>query len=63
MDYITVKKLSEKYRIDFYQFTSYLEYLSIPIESKDKTKVISNEHIQTIEWLISLYMIPIRLPT
>lgn len=55
MDYTSIKKLAEKYKIDFYQFISYLEYLSIPIESKDKTKVISNEHIQMIERLISLY--------
>ena len=55
MDYISVKKLSEKYKIDFYQFISYLEYLNIPIEIKNNIKMISNENIILIDKFISTY--------
>lgn len=55
MDYISVKKLSEKYKIDFYQFISYLEFLNIPIEIKNGIKTISNENIALIDKFISTY--------
>ena len=55
MDYISVKKLSEKYKIDFYQFISYLEFLNIPIEIKNNIKTISNENIALIDKFISTY--------
>ena len=55
MDYISVKKLSEKYKIDFYQFISYLEFLNIPIEIKNNIKTISNENIIPIDKFISTY--------
>ena len=55
MDYISVKKLSEKYKIDFYQFISYLEFLNIPIEIKNNIKTISNENIAPIDKFISTY--------
>ena len=55
MDYVSVKKLSEKYKIDFYQFISYLEFLSIPIEIKNNIKTISNENIALIDKFVSTY--------
>lgn len=55
MDYISVKKLSEKYKIDFYQFISYLEYLKIPIEIENNVKAISNENIALIDKFVSTY--------
>lgn len=55
MDYISVKKLSEKYKIDFYQFISYLEFLNIPIEIKNNIKTISNENIALIDKFVSTY--------
>ena len=55
MDYISVKKLSEKYKIDFYQFISYLEFLNIPIEIENSIKTISNENIALIDKFISTY--------
>ena len=55
MDYISVKKLSEKYKIDFYRFISYLEFLNIPIEIKNNIKTISNENIALIDKFISTY--------
>ena len=55
MDYISVKKLSEKYKIDFYQFISYLEFLNIPIEIENNIKTISNENIALIDKFISTY--------
>ena len=55
MDYISVKKLSEKYKIDFYQFISYLEYLNIPIEIENNIKSISNENIDLIDKFVSTY--------
>ena len=55
MDYTSVKKLSEKYKIDFYQFISYLEFLNIPIEIKNNIKTISNENIALIDKFISTY--------
>ena len=55
MGYISVKKLSEKYKIDFYQFISYLEFLNIPIEIENKIKTISNENIALIDKFISTY--------
>lgn len=57
MDYFTVKKLSEKYKIDFYQLISYLEYLDIPIEVENKIKVVSEEYIPTIDKFLSAYTI------
>ena len=55
MDYISVKKLSEKYKIDFYQFISYLEFLNIPIEIKNNAKCVLNENIPIIEKFVSTY--------
>ena len=55
MDYISVKKLSEKYKIDFYQFISYLEFLNIPIEIENNIKIISNENIDLIDKFITTY--------
>ena len=55
MDYISVKKLSEKYKIDFYQFISYLEFLNIPIEIENNIKTISNENIALIDKFVSTY--------
>ena len=55
MDYISIKKLSEKYKIDFYQFISYLEYLKIPIEMENNVKAISNENIALIDKFVSTY--------
>lgn len=55
MDYISVKKLSEKYKIDFYQFISYLEFLNIPIEIENNIKCVFNENIPIIEKFVSTY--------
>ena len=55
MDYISVKKLSEKYKIDFYQFISYLEFLNIPIEIENNIKCVFNENIPIIDKFISTY--------
>ena len=55
MDYISVKKLSEKYKIDFYQFISYLEFLNIPIEIENNIKCVLNENIPIIEKFVSTY--------
>lgn len=55
MDYISVKKLSKKYKIDFYQFISYLEFLNIPIEIKNNVKCVLNENIPIIEKFVSTY--------
>ena len=55
MDYISVKKLSEKYKIDFYQFISYLEYLNIPIEIENNVKCVLNENISIVEKFISSF--------
>lgn len=55
MDYISIKKLSEKYKIDFYQFISYLEYLNIHIEIKNNVKCVLNKNIPIIEKFVSTY--------
>lgn len=55
MDYISVKKLSKKYKIDFYQFISYLEFLNIPIEIENNIKCVFNENIPIIEKFVSTY--------
>lgn len=55
MDYISVKKLSEKYKIDFYQFISYLEYLKIQIKIENNVKYVLNKNINLINKFISTY--------
>lgn len=55
MDYISVKKLSKKYKIDFYQFISYLEFLNIPIKIKNNVKCVLNENVYIINKFVSTY--------
>ena len=55
MDYISVKKLSEKYKIDFYQFISYLEYLKIQIKIENNVKCVLNKNVDLINKFISTY--------
>ena len=55
MDYISVKKLSEKYKIDFYQFISYLEYLKVHIKIENNVKCILNKDVDLINKFISTY--------
>ena len=53
--YITIKKLSEQYKIDFYQLISYIEYLNIPIETKNNIKTILDKNVGLIDRFISSY--------
>jgi len=55
MDYVSVKKLSEKYKIDYYQFISYLEHLNIDIKINKNMKVVSIESVPIIEKFISSF--------
>ena len=49
MDFISLKKLSEQTKIDFYQLEKYIKYIGFDVTEENKIKSVNLDSVNTIK--------------
>ena len=55
MGFISLKKLSEQTKIDFYQLEKYIKYIGFDVTEKNKIKSVNFDYVDTIKTFLEKY--------